>query len=179
MNSIITTFMSALQKDYLKKRGYTKKRFVYSREMDGYTERVRLKGSPWNHPERPWTFSIDFGFEIAGHPSIATDFPNTHTHAAIEEIVRDATGDYALQHNPSITLASQVMDRINPARQEVRVSDVNELLGEIASHIDEASKTVYAVREDVVRLCLSDSFHDRYFAIVRAIEKSRAIDSNS
>lgn len=171
MNDIISTFMSALQKEYLKKQGYTKKRFTYSRLMDGYTERVRLRGSPWNHPERPWSFSIDFGVEIEGHPSTELEFPHTHTHAALERIVKSATGDYAIQHNPSLNLAAQIMDRLDPLRQQVRVPDQSKLLAEIAFHIEQASEMVNAVRDEVQRLCLSDSFDDRRFAIVKALAR--------
>ena len=171
MNDIVSAFMSLLHKEYLKPRGYTKKGFVFSRSMDGYTERVRLKGSPWNHPERPWSFGIDFGVEIIGVPSTNREFPHTHTHAALERIVKDASGSYALRHNPSLTLAAQVMDRLDPSRQQVRIPDQTQLLGEIADHIEQASAIVFAVSAAVERHCLSGEFIDRHLAIVNALEE--------
>ena len=168
MNDIVAAFMSALHKEYLKGRGYTKKRFVYSRPMKGYTEHVRLKGSPWNYPDRPWSFIVEFGVEVEGYPTTSREFPNTHTHAALQEIVKDATGDYAIQHNPSSSLSEQIMDRVAPLRQQVRVPERSELLAELALHIERASEVVCACRDEVIRLCLSEDFYDRMFAITKA-----------
>jgi len=168
MNTIVTAFMSELHKAYLHGRGYTKKRFVYSRPMKGYTEHVRLKGSQWNHPDRPWSFNVEFGVEIEGHPATSREFPHTHTHAALQEIVKDATGDYAIRHRPGSSLPQQIMDRVAPLRQQVRVPDQSALLAELALHIEQASGLVFACRDEVRRLCLSEDFHDRLFAITRA-----------
>ena len=171
MNTVVTSFMSRLQKEYLKARGYTKQRFTYSRQMDGYVERIRLRGSSWNYPERPWSFHIDLGVKLDGYPTSDRSFPHTHTNASLHLIVKDATGDYSLRHNPSVGLGAQIMDRLDPSRQEVRVPDQSELLAEVACHIAQASEAVQSAKDEVRRLCLSDDFSDRHFAIVRAIEK--------
>lgn len=176
MNPIITDFMRALHEDHMKPHGYTKRRFVYSRAMEGYVERVRLKGSPWNDPERPWRFAVDFGIEFDGLSVEDAEFPNTHAFAGLEEIVADASGDYALRHRLSGDLASRLMDRLDPGRQAVRVADVRALRQELAAHIAMASAAVRLARDRIRRACENGDYCDRRLAIVRAVAVRPADD---
>ena len=170
MNSIVSSFMSELHVGYMKARGYKKSRFTYSRDMGGYVERVRLKGSPWNFAGRPWSFVVEIGVEFANLPkSTDLNFPNTHTYAAIEHIVADASGQYGLQHNPSAGLAEQIMDRVEPSRQAVRVADQAQLREEIAGHIALASNVLLEYEVPMKAFCASSDYFDRRLAIRRAL----------
>ena len=170
MNSIVSSFMSELHLSYMKVRGYKKSRFTYSRDMGGYVERVRLKGSPWNSADRPWSFVVEIGVEFASLPkSTDRNFPDTHTYAAIEHIVADAYGQYELQHNPSAGLAQQIMDRVEPSRQAVRVADQAQLREEIAGHIALASNILLKYEVPIRTFCASSDYLDRRLAIRRAL----------
>ena len=170
MNSIVTSFMSELHARHMKARGYKKTRFTYSRDRGSYVERVRLKGSPWNSAERPWSLEVELGVEFADLPkSSDLNFPNTHTYSAIEHIVDVASGQYSLQHSPIAGLAGQIMDRIEPSRQAVRVADPAQLRDEIAAHVELASDVLLRHQTQIRSFCGSSDYFDRRLAISRAL----------
>jgi hypothetical protein len=164
-SEVVSSFMSRFHREQMKPRGYTKQRFVFSRRRDGYVERVRLQGSRWNHDQRPWRFSIEIGVEFDGLLTTSVGFPHTHLHGLLEEIVPEASGDYALRHQLSRDLGSALMDRLDPGRQEVRVADEGELMREIAAHLDLASARIGAAQVELFRRASAPDWGERCLAM--------------
>jgi hypothetical protein len=172
---VVSSFMSRFHREHMKPRGYAKQRHVFSRPLDGYVERVRLQGSRWNHDERPWRFTVEIGVAFDGLPSADLGFPGTHLHALLEEIVPDASGDYSLRHRPSGDLASIVMDRLVPARQQVRLENEDVLMTEIAGHLEVASSRIHQWRAELKLRAQSKDAWDRQLAMVQIVGKGRTV----
>ena len=94
----VDRFFSELQKQHLKQLGYKKERRTFSRELPEYIERIQFQGSQWNSADTPWRFYINVGIQFRDlprrHPD--RDFPNTHAHGRIENLVSTGGGFFEL-----------------------------------------------------------------------------------
>lgn len=123
MRDSVSQFFSRLHRDYLKPRGYKKVRHNFSREADGYTERVQFQGSAWNDSSRPWTFYINFGIEFASLAprTPCRDFPSTHCWTRIEYLVADAPDRYDIPDADTTGFAAEIAGYVARASEQVRV----------------------------------------------------------
>jgi len=98
-------------------------RHTFSRDMDGYTERIQFQGSSGNDSDGPWRFYINLGVEFTDLPprTPCRDFPATHCWTRIEHIVPDAPKQYDLPDTSTAEFASELAGYLDCAsRQSAR-----------------------------------------------------------
>lgn len=107
VHDFVSRFFSQLHRVFLKRRGYNKIRHSFSREINGYTERVQYQGSVRNGAHGPWTFYINFGVEFPDFEArtLRRDFPFTHCGTRIEHLVDDVSRQHAIGSSGSASLA--------------------------------------------------------------------------
>src|SRR4051794_30886939 len=101
MDDRVQEFLSAIHGAHLKSLVYKKQRHTFTRDLEGFTERVKFQGSAWNSRGSSWRFYVSYGVQFRGLPprSPDRDFPGTHCWARIESIVPEALRDFALVGN--------------------------------------------------------------------------------
>ncbi len=121
MRDSVTQFFSSLQWEHLKARGYKKVRHTFSRDMDGYTERIKFQGSSWNDSHSPWRFYINFGVEFPDLPprTSCRDFPAAHCWTRIERIVPDAPKQYDLPDTDTAEFVTALAGYLDCASRQV------------------------------------------------------------
>lgn len=121
MRDAVTQFFTKLHREHLKPHGYKKIRHTFSREMEGYVERIQFQGSTWNDAESPWRFFINFGVEFANLSprNPCRDFPGTHCWTRIEHIVTAAPKHHDLPDAGTEELATELAGYLDSASRQV------------------------------------------------------------
>lgn len=121
MQEFVKVFFSSLHREYLKPRGYKKVRFTFSRDMNGYIERIQFQGSSWNASTGPWRFYINFGIEFPDIPFDVPNlgFPGTHCRARIEHIATTSPSEFDLPANCDAELAQKIVEYVDVASSRV------------------------------------------------------------
>jgi hypothetical protein len=120
--AFVAKFFSELHREHLKNLGYTKTRYTFSRELPEYVERVQFQGSSWNGAGEPWRFYVNVGIQFRDLPRRTPDrdFPNTHAHGRIEEIVRADVGVLELAENELHPMIKKIASLLVEASDALR-----------------------------------------------------------
>ena len=121
MNASVREFFSSLHREHLKRRGYTKTRHTFSRDMGSYTERIQIQGSAWNDSKSPWRFYINFGVEFHDLPprTPCRDFPATHCWTRIDSLTPSAAAEYDLPQMVKPDFATKIADSLHQSSEHV------------------------------------------------------------
>jgi hypothetical protein len=124
MSDPVTEFFSRLHQQHLKERGYKKTRHTFSREMDGYIERIQFQGSAWNDSATQWTFYINYGVEFCDLPARTPcrDFPGTHCWIRLEDIVSGLPKQHQLPKSNAEKFAAKLASCLDRASEVVSQS---------------------------------------------------------
>ena len=120
MRGLAKDFFSRLHAAHLRRSGYTKERHTFTRELDGFTERIQFQGSSWNSGDSSFRFYVNFGVQFHDLPARLPDrdFRRTHCWARLESIVPEAPAQFDLS------------------------GDDDQLAASIAAYVDRASRRV-------------------------------------
>jgi hypothetical protein len=111
MRDTVKEFFSRLHATHLRPRGYRKERHTFTRELNGFTERIQFQGSAWNSGDSSWRFFVNFGVQFHGLPprSPDRDLPGTHCWTRIESIVPEAPAEFGLTGDDDLLAANLVV----------------------------------------------------------------------
>ena len=109
------TFASFLHANFLKSRGFKKKRLTFFLEHDRYSEFYQIQGSSWNSPDRPWTCYLNCGIYFDGIPARTPNrgFPGTHAWMRAGRFVPDAPSQYDISDSDILPAAASISDVIS------------------------------------------------------------------
>jgi hypothetical protein len=108
-------FVSDLHRSTLKPRGFTKKNHTFTRQRDGYLERLQVQGSSWNSStDQTWTFYLNAGVQFADLPEPTSNrgFPGTHIYGRLSSFASECADTFDLTVDNADRVRTEVVESI-------------------------------------------------------------------
>lgn len=110
---MLSNLFTQLHREHLKRRGFKKVRFTFSRDASAYVERFNFQGSAWSSAtEKRFYINIGIWFPEYGDDTSGSLFPGNHWAARIERLVPEAPPHWDVHAGTDFAVLSAELARL-------------------------------------------------------------------